>query len=864
MQLAQAAAQLARGMQAWASADVITPSAWARRECERAADREPARWPRILGPTEEWLLWRESAREAARDLPLLDPDALAESLQQASERAQAYGLTARMAFPGSEGDLFSRAEHHFAARCHELNAAAVATLMPRLAARARGDVLLRGFDAIPPTLSALTSAGASTAPAAPPAGTVSGVRPADAAAQMEAIASWCCERLRADPSARLLVMFPGSAGERARLAALIGAALDPGAVLARHGAVDELVGIEGGEPFGSLPLPSQGLAGLTLLCAGELDIETISHWLIAPGWEGLATAPRAALARLLRERAPARLGVRELLGTLQLAAPEHRAVARELDGRVRRAAASLGDVRASPRRWAERFDTALVALGWHAVVSAEAPLQRLRLCWRQLLEEFGELATTVGELRRQPALELLRALAQRTTYRSSEEDVPVLISPVLSDPVVIYDGIWVASLSADVLPQPVKPDPFLPLRAQVEAGLPQASAAGRRAQAHTLLAAWGVAGRELVLSVPRREKDLELLPSPCVAGFELRQIAQGALWLPARLHREGCTEWLEDARGTTYNARAPLPGGVRSLTLQSECPFRAYAELRLGTREEERVEPGIRMDQRGNLLHTALQLVWQRLHDSQELAALDEGGLRALIGECVRAAAASLPTTGDRRRKRRAAAGQFDMFAARSPALERECRRAERLIFRLCELERSRPHFAVEATEQVAELTLGGGRLRLRIDRIDRVANGRAVLDYKSGRPITPDWLSERPTQLQVLVYLAALGRDVVALANVHVTAREVRFRGVAAAAAVLPQVKALPAGAAADWAAQQRSWIELIEGLIAAFLDGDARVDPAPGACDYCPLPDLCRIGAHLGPEPPNAADEISERAHE
>jgi ATP-dependent helicase/nuclease subunit B len=865
VQLAQAAAQLARGMQAWASADVITPSAWARRECERAADREPARWPRILGPTEEWLLWREAAQEAARELPLLDPDALAESLQQASERAHAYGLTSRVAFPGSEGDLFSRAEQHFAARCRELNAAAVGTLMPQLAARARGDVLLRGFDAIPPTLSALVSTGASAPPAAPPAGTPRGVRPADATAQMEAIASWCRERLRADPSARLLVMFPGSAGERERLAALIGAALDPGAVLARHGAVDELVGIEGGDPFGSLPLPSQGLAGLTLLCAGELDVETISRWLIAPAWEGLATAPRAALARLLRERAPARLGVRELLGTLQLAAPEHRAVARELDGRVRRAAASLGDVRASPRRWAERFDTALSALGWPDTVSAGAPLQRLRLCWRQLLEEFGELATTVGEIRRQPALELLRALAQRTTYRSSEEDVPVLVSPMLSDPVVIYDGIWVASLSADVLPQPVKPDPFLPLRAQVEAGLPQASAAGRRVQAQTLLAAWGVSGRELVLSVVRREKDLELLPSPCLARLELHEIEPGgALWLPARLHRDGWTEWLEDPRGSTYNPRAPLPGGVRSLTLQSECPFRAYAELRLGTREEERVEPGIRMDQRGNLLHTALQLLWQRLHDSEGLAALDEGGLRALIGECVRAAAASLPTTGDRRRKRRTAAGQFDMFAARSPALERECRRAERLILRLCELERSRPPFAVEATEQVAELALGGGRLRLRIDRIDRVANGRAVLDYKSGRPITPDWLSERPTQLQVLVYLAALGRDVMALANVHVTAREVRFRGVAAAAAVLPQVKALPAGAAADWAAQQQSWIELIERLIAAFLAGDARVDPAPGACDYCPLPDLCRIGAHLGPEPPNAADEISERADE
>jgi ATP-dependent helicase/nuclease subunit B len=231
-----------------------------------------------------------------------------------------------------------------------------------------------------------------------------------------------------------------------------------------------------------------------------------------------------------------------------------------------------------------------------------------------------------------------------------------------------------------------------------------------------------------------------------------------------------------------------------------------------------------------------------------------------VVGECVRHAAAALPTPGDRRGARRAAAGQFDLFAPRSPALERECRRAERLIGRLCELERSRAPFTVQATEQVAELALGGGRLRLRIDRVDTVATGRAVLDYKSGRPIAPDWLSERPTQPQLLAYLAALGHDVVALANVNVTAREVRFRGVAASDAVLPRVRALPADNAADWPAQRRNWIALIERLVAAFLSGDARVDPAPGACDHCPLPDVCRIGAHLGPEPPEPPETRDE----
>jgi ATP-dependent helicase/nuclease subunit B len=268
------------------------------------------------------------------------------------------------------------------------------------------------------------------------------------------------------------------------------------------------------------------------------------------------------------------------------------------------------------------------------------------------------------------------------------------------------------------------------------------------------------------------------------------------------------------------------------------------------------------MDQRGLLLHAALQMLWQELRNWQALVALDEGALEVLITQCVAQAARALPAEVGRRRARRAPDTQFDLFAVLSPALERECERATGLIRRLCALERARPAFTVEATEHMTELALGGGRVRLRLDRIDRIAGGRAVLDYKSGRPGSPDWYGERPTHPQLLAYLAALGTDVVALATVNLTAREVRFTGVAASGDLLPRVKALPVTAqpAADWGAQRCRWLALVERWIRAFLAGDAQVDPAPGACDYCHLTDVCRIGAHLAVTAAAHADETDE----
>jgi len=855
VQLAYAAERLAAGARVWASPDVLTPAAWARRELSALAARAGGDWPRLLPATEEWLLWRQAAGAAAGDLAVLDPGALADSLQAASELATDYRLAPVRAPPESEAGVLHAAQRHFERRCQELNAASVSALAARLVAAPRERALrLAGFDAVPPRLAALAPDGAAQDASTP--GALRTLRSADAGAEMEAIAAWCRERLLAQRDARLLVMMPGPAGARERLASLIAGALDPALALGEAGGGRAPVGIEGGERFATLPLPAQALTLLGLLGGEELDFESLSGVLTAPYWSRPAPAPRAALALMLRQRALPALDLRELRGALQLAPPELKPAARELDALLREGARHLGEGAASARRWAERFEAALSAVGWPGPLPPASGVHQTRLRWRELLEELGELGPGVGQPGRAAALDLLRSLARHTHYRPADDDVAVMLAPALVDPVLRYDGIWVAGLSADVLPQPLAPSPFLPLQAQLAAGVPAASSAGRRTQAETLLRAWRHGADELVLSVPARAGDLELLPSVLFGAAPAPQAAPASLWLAQRLGRARRTEQLVDERGPSWNPLRPIPG-TRALTLQSACAFRAFAELQLGSPAPERAEPGIPADQRGMLLHAALQGLWERLHDSARLAALDAAALDALIGECVAQAARTLQLeVRGRRRRRRRPEDQFELFTVLSPALTRECRRAEALIRRLCELERTRAPFTVVGTEHSAELQLAGGRIPLRLDRIDAVPGGRLVLDYKSGRAGSPDWYGERPTHPQLLAYLTALGADVIGLATVNVTAREVRFTGVAAAGGILPRVRALPA-ACGDWPRQQRAWRERLEALVRAFLAGEARVDPAPGACEYCHVKPVCRIGAHRIPE----ADPVEDR---
>jgi len=85
-------------------------------------------------------------------------------------------------------------------------------------------------------------------------------------------------------------------------------------------------------------------------------------------------------------------------------------------------------------------------------------------------------------------------------------------------------------------------------------------------------------------------------------------------------------------------------------------------------------------------------------------------------------------------------------------------------------------------------------------------------------------------------------------MATISVTAREIRFDGVAAHGSLLPKVRAVEAptgreAAGSAWAIRQEEWLGRIEQLASDFIAGRASVDPRPKACEYCQVVSVCRI---------------------
>ncbi len=942
--LAHAAAELAAGRRVWATPDILPVEAWLTREVERYAAAAGTAVPRLLSPAEEWFLWRQCAAAATGDLELVNRGALAEALRRASAIAADFGIDVRSrprslsdsvlepGVAGTEAELLAEVQGAVDERCQSLGAATVASLVsslgPRLRQGAEGvQVIGSGFLTIPPRLRPLVNPPRATGARAGAVPTA--IIASDESDELERIAEWCRRRVEQNPEARILIALPGAPGTRERLATLIRQAVNPGAWFragasrppdasrlsgasqttdaalaegtapdaAAHGPTDNLVVIEGGMPLSRVPAVAHALETLSWLGGNTGDFEAVSGWLRAPYWQAPGALQRARLDLWLRERERMQFDLHELVAALSGAQGSLASIAREVSAQINKAAVALGQGSASPRDWSERFKAALEKFDWPGERARGSGEQQTVVRFYELLDEFGQLASAARSISRDNAIQWFTELATRTAFRPADDDAVITISSVLAAPVVRYDAIWIAGLHAEAFPQPVQPDPFIPLAAQLSAGVPAASASGRLAEAHALVSSWREGADELVLSAPARSEDLELLPSPLLAEwvgssvsssdaapdphgaaglsgpqnsarpamqalpmeFEAQPTsssastaAPGSIWLPVRVHREGLLETFEDLTGPAWSIEQPLPSGTRSLELQNQCPFRAYAELRLGSTPLDAPEPGIAADLRGQLLHAALQKLWERLRDSKGLAALSEAALDATIQRCVEEAADETVRRSPSQKPRVAAPNdaQGDLFGdpQRSPALSRECRRATRLIRTLCAVERERAPFRVESTELDSKLTLKGAELRIRIDRVDALeSGGRAILDYKSGRRTTADWYGERPSHPQLLAYLAALGNDVVAMATVNVTAREVRFDGVANSAELLPKVKGVEGAFGTDpldaWPIRRQEWLSRIEHLAADFLAGRAVVDPKPGACDYCHVASICRI---------------------
>jgi RecB family exonuclease len=175
---------------------------------------------------------------------------------------------------------------------------------------------------------------------------------------------------------------------------------------------------------------------------------------------------------------------------------------------------------------------------------------------------------------------------------------------------------------------------------------------------------------------------------------------------------------------------------------------------------------------------------------------------------------------------------------ARFAALERQ--RLRRLTADWLEVDRERESFEVIEPEEDKYAETGGVRFRVKIDRVDRLADGREmIVDYKTGITSPRSWESDRPEEPQLPLYGTIHEKPLAGVLYARVRAGDLRFIGLVDDGVTLPGCEQVDLGAKVD------RWRAVLERIGGEFREGRAEVDPRDGdrTCRYCPLGSLCRV---------------------
>jgi ATP-dependent helicase/nuclease subunit B len=502
--------------------------------------------------------------------------------------------------------------------------------------------------------------------------------------------------------------------------------------------------------------------------------------------------------------------------------------------------------RALPSQWSTHFASALVALGFAAgemdSESAQAVVALL-----EVIEGVAELDAVLGNCAEDTVMRELTERSVTHDFQGEGQGAPIQVLGLYESLGIACDAMWVTGASDEVLPEPSELSPLLPRAWQRIAGVGRATPALMADAAARVWAQWERAAPDLVVSVSGGTQALPVRPAACIPAAQFEQFS--AIFSDVTLL--ATTEKITDTCGVVFEA-VTLPAGTSLLQHQAECGFQAYAAHRLRVDPFPLPQIGVPASLRGEVVHSALAILWHKVEtlEAWNSAAFDEQ--ETCIADAV---ALAMQPIVEACRRRALPDGLAPLLSAQLKNLLLEWMTTE---------EAPRRAFTVTHAETTVPLTLAAHTLNLRLDRVDQLEDGSAlVIDYKTGAMASPAALRDGQGAAlypQLPAYALAMGATtrVEGVAFARVARDKLGLRGLArveadpistntwrtepAAGQARPQMQIK----AAEWDALLMQWQQALSASVSAFAAGEAGVAPAmPTACRNCQRHALCRIGA-------------------
>jgi len=655
--------------------------------------------------------------------------------------------------------------------------------------------------------------------------------------EVRAAARWARQIITTDSNATVGIIIPDLNQTRQVVARIFEQVFDPGSLVGQPTVNSPLYSIAPGRPLSDYPLVHTAMEILALgnrkhsieqlgellrcvfISGAEAELQARTHLDAALRHSGEQQWQLKNLLRYCekylseRERAPGFLQMlRQFVETFQ---------------NTRK--------RQSPGDWAGSFTEWLKLFGWPGERQPDSDEYQTLSAWRDALAELASLNNVMPACDYATALYHLGRILAEISFQPETVETPIQICGLPGAAGMQYDHVWVTGIDDQVWPEPARPNPFIPAALQCEAGLPGATADIALARSRSLAGQLIASCNEIIFSYAAMQGEQESRPSPVLRMYPVEQdviVPDPEADYKQRILKSALLETLDDG-GVPLASGGKASGGTSILSDQAACPFRAFARHRLYAQGMAETDIGLDPMVRGQLVHGVLQQVWQQLRDSATLQQMAVSGLQEIVSTAV---ASVIREQSDR---------QPETFTR--PFIALETQRLTALVYNWLNIERARASFKVLAVEKQQETSLSGLGLRMRIDRIDQLEDGRLViLDYKTGNVKLSDWDGERPDAPQLPLYAICSDGEVGALAYASLKKGQTGFTGLALNDGLLPGVKAAVDKQTGEdlLAGRLHQWESILADLATEFMNGRADVSPKnANTCRNCDLHSLCRI---------------------
>jgi ATP-dependent helicase/nuclease subunit B len=849
---------MVKGREVWPTPQILPWTIWLQNIWEDAVVSGVLPVPHLLlTAQQEQYVWKDIIATSMSEHPLQQEAGTARQAQQAWELMQAWQLQPDAATfnYNSDSATFLQWTMAFESRCRAndwLSASRHSDEILRSIKEGKladpGELALLGFDELSPQQQSLLNAFATSGcevnwlQLAGKKNKAVRIGCTNGREEALTIARWVRQRLEKNPQMNIGVIVPELSLQRKIIVQAFDDVLVPHALYPGNQSVARPYNLSLGLPLSSYPIINTALRALSLL-ERTFSLEDAGKILRTPfiaGWEQEASA-RALLEGHLREASELQLSLKTLR---YHASQTGKAYACPLLVSKLDAWQELSQKQPrsnTPGQWAENFANLLNVLGWAAGRSLSSEEYQATEAWRDLLLSFAALEPVTGAMTTFTAIAQLRHLAGERTFQPQTGVLPVQVLGLLEASGLQFDALWIMGLHDGIWPPSPRANPFIPLLLQRKLALPHSSEERELEVSQRITRRMLASANEIIVSYPQRNGDEMLRTSPLIADLppidiEALQLHPSPTWCE-RVHDSADLVTL-DTDVAPPLAGEETRGGSSVFKYQAACPFRAFAELRLGARPLAQAEIGLDAMARGSLIHSVLEKVWTVLGTQQKFLEMDNTQLKKLIATSVEEAIAAIAY-----RYPQTLTGRF-----REIEHERICRQLSEWL----ELEKQRPPFHVVEKEMKHEVVAGGVRVNLKVDRIDKLEDDHLlVIDYKTGEVNAAQWFGERPDEPQLPLYSMAVKGDIAGVLFAQVRAGSMAFKGVTQSESLIAGVKSFEklqqTKELGSWIKVLDQWRDTMENLGKAYRNGDAWVDPKkyPHTCDttYCELKPLCRI---------------------